>query len=218
MDAAYWRQHVLAPVQFGPSLQLLRAFKFDVFLEIGPRPVLAALWRKADTPRTGSWLPSLRRAKSDRLQMMETVGDLFVRGLGFDARALELPARRRKVALPTYPFERARFWADMAIAPGVRRGSADSDQTDVSPVPKVDEWFYELRWEPAARTRQAAAVHRHVSAPGPGDLRDRHVSARPWLDVRSARGDAYRVSEGPAFLWRRSALRFSPTPRRTSAR
>ena len=108
MDAAYWRNHVLAPVRFGPSLEHLRALKYDMFLEIGPHPILTSLGRTSDTGRTGVWLASMRRGKDEQQQLMETLGELFVRGIDFDARGLELRARRRKIALPTYPFQRER--------------------------------------------------------------------------------------------------------------
>src|SRR5262249_37418198 len=55
-----------------------------------------------------AWLPSLRRKRGDWQQMLESVGALFVRGADVDWAGLDRGYARRKVELPTYPFERQR--------------------------------------------------------------------------------------------------------------
>jgi acyl transferase domain-containing protein/NADPH:quinone reductase-like Zn-dependent oxidoreductase/NAD(P)-dependent dehydrogenase (short-subunit alcohol dehydrogenase family)/acyl carrier protein len=112
MDADYWCRHVLAPVQFVASVQALQAAGYETFLEIGPQPVLSGLGQRSASGERCAWVPSLRRGRADWVQMQEAVGQLFVRGVDFDGRALSVPERPRRTSLPTYPFERRRLWVD----------------------------------------------------------------------------------------------------------
>ncbi|MCB0110957.1 MAG: polyketide synthase dehydratase domain-containing protein, partial [Caldilineaceae bacterium] len=66
-------------------------------------------------------LPSLRESQNDTYQMLTSLGELYVRGVEVDWVALDQAYPRRKLLLPTYPFQRARYWSD---APQPGRGSA----------------------------------------------------------------------------------------------
>src|SRR5690606_34082239 len=95
-----------------PSMETLRGLQIDVFLEVGPHPVLVGMASKGDTAGLSAWTPSLPRGREDWATMLAALGDLFLHGAAWDARAAELPARPRKIVLPTYPFERSRYWLD----------------------------------------------------------------------------------------------------------
>src|ERR1051326_202658 len=58
------------------------------------------------------WLPSLRRGRSDWEQMLETLGRLYVEGVSVDWKGFDRDYERRKVTLPTYPFQRERYWVE----------------------------------------------------------------------------------------------------------
>jgi 3-oxoacyl-[acyl-carrier-protein] synthase II len=77
----------------------LKAQGVEVCLEVGPEP----------TGRAG-WLPTLRRGGGAWAQVLETLGALYVRGVKVDWAAYDAPYNRRRVALPTYPFQRQRYW------------------------------------------------------------------------------------------------------------
>ena len=62
-------------------------------------------------------LPSLRDGQGDWQQMLESLGSLYTHGVAIDWQALDRDAGRRKIVLPTYPFQRQRYWA----ATGARR-------------------------------------------------------------------------------------------------
>ncbi|MEE8526151.1 MAG: SDR family NAD(P)-dependent oxidoreductase [Thermoanaerobaculia bacterium] len=111
-DAAYWRRQARQPVRFADGLQALVQRGCGAFLEIGPQPVLLALGRKCLGAGTGIWLPSLRRGREEGWQMLNSLGALFVHGAAVDWRGLDRESRRRRLALPTYPFERRRYWID----------------------------------------------------------------------------------------------------------
>jgi myxalamid-type polyketide synthase MxaB len=110
LDAAYWRRHVREPVQFARGMRALAERGVDIFLEIGPSPVLLALGRACIADPGRAWLPSLRRGQDDWRVLANTAASLFVEGVDVDWAGFDQPYRRRRVALPTYPFERRQHW------------------------------------------------------------------------------------------------------------
>ncbi len=107
----YWCQHVLAPVNFAAGMASLAQEGCEIFLECGPKPILLGMGRLCLPDEVGSWLPSLRPGPADWQQLLISLGELYVRGItinwsGFDQ---DYP-QRHKVILPTYPFQRQRYW------------------------------------------------------------------------------------------------------------
>jgi acyl transferase domain-containing protein/acyl carrier protein len=117
MDTDYWCRQIRSPVAFSSAIQELASAGYDTFVEIGPHPLLTLLGRRSVPSKACVWLGSLRRGRSDWLQMQGTLGALFARGVEFDARALAAPDHPRRVALPGYPFERRRWWIDAYQGP-----------------------------------------------------------------------------------------------------
>ena len=116
--ADYWVNHVRAAVRFGDGVTTLLGQGVDLFLEIGPKPVLvgmAASVVSAQTTITQSpnhpiMLPSLRPNQPDGQTMLTSLGALYVQGVAIDWRAVNQGAPRRKVTLPTYPFQDQPYW------------------------------------------------------------------------------------------------------------
>lgn len=112
LDANYWCRHLLEPVRFAASMETLHALKIDVFLEVGPHPVLLGMASRGRDTQRSAWVPSVRRGHHDRASVLAALGEIYLRGARYDARAVALPSEPRKVALPTYPFDRQRLWLD----------------------------------------------------------------------------------------------------------
>lgn len=106
VDPLYWVRHVRETVRFTAGMAALEPEGCEVFLEIGPKPTLLGLGRQCLPGREAAWLPSLRLARGDWKQMLESLGELYVRGAEIDWTGFDRGYRRRKVELPTYPFER----------------------------------------------------------------------------------------------------------------
>jgi len=113
--ARYWRRHARAAVQFARSVAALNELGVAISVEAGPAPTLCGLGRRCSTPI--AWLPSLRPGASDWTTMFESLGKLFVNGQAIEWSAVDKPYASEKLALPTYPFERQRYWIE-AAAPG----------------------------------------------------------------------------------------------------
>ncbi|MEE3755049.1 type I polyketide synthase [Mycobacterium intracellulare] len=111
LDAQYWRRHSRQPVQFAESVRTVAALGCSVLMEIGPQPVLSGaavqVWPEhLSAPRA---IVSLRKGVSDRRQIADALAAAYVGGLRPDFAALQGQPRRR-LELPTYPFQRRRFW------------------------------------------------------------------------------------------------------------
>jgi acyl transferase domain-containing protein/acyl carrier protein len=110
LDAVYWRRHAREAVRFAESISTLRHRGLRVFLEIGPAPVLTGLARQCVGESDVVWLASLRKDRDCWSQMLSSLSSLFVLGFNPDWQSFNDPRLRRRVALPTYPFQRRRHW------------------------------------------------------------------------------------------------------------
>ena len=121
LDATYWRKHARETVRFAESIRNLRARGIRAFLEIGPAPVLIGMGRQVVEDPETIWLASLRKDRDDCSQMLSSLGALFVLGAKPDWDAYDQRYRRRRVALPTYPFQRERHWLPVASSDSSRQ-------------------------------------------------------------------------------------------------
>ncbi|MEI2580370.1 SDR family NAD(P)-dependent oxidoreductase [Scytonema sp. PRP1] len=108
----YWCQHLRRPVQFAKSIKTLNAKGYEVFVEIGAKPTLLGMGRNCLSEQVGVWLPSLRPGVSDWQQMLQSLAGLYVRGVEVDWVGFDRDNNRKRVALPTYPFQRQRYWVE----------------------------------------------------------------------------------------------------------
>jgi acyl transferase domain-containing protein len=141
-DAEYWVRHLRSPVRFADAARLA-ARAGGVFLELGPRRALSSLVR-LQSPETTT-IPVLHGGATETEATRRALARLWCNGVGVDWRAVNAGNRRRRVSLPTYPFERHRYWVD-----GV------SEQTGVAlDAPLVPTW---ARRDLAGVTRDEPAL------------------------------------------------------------
>jgi acyl transferase domain-containing protein/acyl carrier protein len=124
--AGYWVEHVSAPVRFADGVATLaRSLGCTAMLELGPRPTLLGLGRAVLPDHAGPWLASLRPERPDWEQMLGSLGALALGGGPVDWRRYDQPYGRQKTALPTYPFQRQRFWYSPGQVPAAGAAAAD---------------------------------------------------------------------------------------------
>ncbi|HUL78058.1 MAG TPA: type I polyketide synthase, partial [Vicinamibacteria bacterium] len=109
IDGRYWRRHVREGVQFFGGMKALREQGCEVFVEVGPSPVLLGMGRGCVAEGYGVWLPTLRKGRGEWEQVLSSLGELYVRGVEVDWAGFDRDYPRRKVVLPTYPFQRERY-------------------------------------------------------------------------------------------------------------
>ena len=110
LDAAHWRRHAREAVRFADGIRCLAGTHADLFLEVGPAPTLLGLGRRIVKGDASAWLASLERGKEPGETLLASLGSLFLRGAGVDFEGLERGRARRRVPMPTTPFERERHW------------------------------------------------------------------------------------------------------------
>ncbi|MGK3968057.1 type I polyketide synthase [Sorangium sp. So ce1667] len=114
LDASYWYRNLRQTVRFEHATQSLLSDGHRFFVEVSPHPVLTlALHETLES----SGLPavvvgSLRRDEGGLARLLLSLAELYTRGLAVDWAAFFAPFAPRRVALPTYAFQRERFWLE----------------------------------------------------------------------------------------------------------
>jgi acyl transferase domain-containing protein/SAM-dependent methyltransferase len=106
--AEHWRRQVRETVQFERAMAAVKSC--EVFVEIGPGSTLLGLGRELVGGDGCVWAPSIRRKSGEKQQMAESLAGLYARGVAVDWSAYQAGRGVRRVSLPTYPFERQRYW------------------------------------------------------------------------------------------------------------
>jgi phthiocerol/phenolphthiocerol synthesis type-I polyketide synthase E len=122
-DPGYWTKHVRQTVRFADGLQELLKETDRVLLEVGPGQTLSTL---AKQYRNGSSdqivLPSLcstHDAQPDDVFLLNVLGRLWLLGVEVDWTAFHINEQRHRLPLPTYPFQRQKYWFEMTQASAV---------------------------------------------------------------------------------------------------
>jgi thioester reductase-like protein len=109
----YWCRHLRQPVQFGQGMALLHQRGYELLVEIGPKPTLLGMGRYCWPEGAGVWLPSLHPKQDDWQTLLNAVAALYGRGVAIDWAGLDQGYPRQRLSLPTYPFQRQRYWVDI---------------------------------------------------------------------------------------------------------
>ncbi|HEY0601253.1 MAG TPA: SDR family NAD(P)-dependent oxidoreductase [Herpetosiphonaceae bacterium] len=149
-DPRYWTTHLRQTVRFSAALDELLSEPNNILLEIGPGQTLSTLARQHPAKVPSQIILASVRHPNDKLGdaafVLSTVGKLWLAGVAIDWETFYHDEQRRRVALPSYPFERQRYWVEPATtAPALPAPSA-------APIHKkadVANWFYQPFWKPA---------------------------------------------------------------------
>ena len=156
-DPGYWGRHMRETVRFGDGLRELLSNPDRILLEVGPGETLTALAQRhpETSPRhlVLSSLPHAGRSNLAERHLHLALGKLWLGGVAIDWKNFYAGERRRRVPLPSYPFERQSYWVEpgtttignsAAAACKVQAGEADE-----AVKPAVDDWFYAPSWHRA---------------------------------------------------------------------
>ncbi|MEB3341934.1 SDR family NAD(P)-dependent oxidoreductase [Okeania sp.] len=167
----YWVDHVRQPVRFFQGMEVLHQEGYDIFLEIGPKPILLGMGRRCLPDHLGEWLPSLRPNADEWQQILSSLGKLYVKGVEVDWLGFEQDYSRKKVSLPTYPFQRRRYWVEESSQQKQRSPRTFGSQVPIHPLLgyKIDI------------AGQQKIFESFLGAENPEYLKDHKVFAEPLL-------------------------------------
>ena len=185
-DPEYWLRHLLGTVRFADGVAELLRERY-LLLEVGPGQTLSSWALQCGRGEPVVALPSLGHAqdpRSDHEVLLGALGQLWVHGVIPDWRAFHEGESRRRIPLPTYPFERRRYWIE---APSGSQASSGPSVSSLSssaasaagplslPAKRLDpaDWLYAPLWKQSPVPPLPAA--------GAGE-------SRPWLLIQDRHG------------------------------
>ncbi|MFD1585339.1 type I polyketide synthase, partial [Microbulbifer halophilus] len=122
----YWVRHLRGTVRFHAGLERLLDESEAVLLEVGPGQTLSTLARQLPAERKRPVIASLphpRAGGDEQASMLTALGRLWQSDVQVDWSLLHAGEDRRRVSLPTYPYERRRYWIDPPAGGGARRSA-----------------------------------------------------------------------------------------------
>jgi acyl transferase domain-containing protein/NAD(P)-dependent dehydrogenase (short-subunit alcohol dehydrogenase family)/acyl carrier protein len=182
-DPAYWVAHARQAVRFSDGIATLLAQGATSFLEIGPAGALTATIRECleasgeEAARLAA-IPTLREGRPEPEAMVLALSGVHAAGAKLDRGAFFAGTPARRVPLPTYPFQRARYWLD---------SPSTSGGVDAAGLRAADHPLLGASLELAAGDNKATVFSGRVS-----------LSTHPWLADHSIGG--MRLAPGTALL------------------
>jgi acyl transferase domain-containing protein len=162
-DPQYWAHHLRGTVRFADGIAELLREPDRALLEVGPGQTLTTLLRQnivADAER--AVIASMRHPRdqrSDELLVLSALGWLWLAGVAVDWAGFVAHERRRRLPLPTYPFERQRYWIEPR-----RQSSPGAWPAVFAKKADIADWFYLPTWRrslmPPLRSSPTAAEPR----------------------------------------------------------
>lgn len=202
MDPAYWVRHMCQPVRFANSLTELLKNKDRLLLEVGPGQSLGAFVRQhpaCEMAQAAMILPTLPYhydEQSSSAFLLTTLGKAWLAGVTINWEGFYAHEFRHRLSLPTYPFERQRYWIEPnATTPPVTTALPEGKKADIG------EWFYqpawkqaEINWEPGRELLQDSALWLlFEDATGLGNLLTEKLIAAGQSVVRVQAGLQFRA-------------------------
>ncbi|MCP5105490.1 MAG: acyltransferase domain-containing protein, partial [bacterium] len=111
-DANYWAGQIRKPVRFSDGTAEIIKDADPVLLEVGPGNGLCLLSKHHKKDGVLSSLRHVKQTDSDMLFLLRTLGTLWLSGVNIDWNNYYKEENRKRVPLPTYPFERKRYWME----------------------------------------------------------------------------------------------------------
>ncbi|VEL98332.1 acyl transferase domain-containing protein [Alteromonas sp. 76-1] len=144
--ASYWLKHVREAVRFSEGIEYIHQEEGlsagAVWLEVGPGMVLGSLVRQHGLAGNHTLVHSMRhsqQALADREVLLGMLGECWLRGVTIDWQ--QVRGKVRRVPLPTYPFERERYWID------INKNNIYGQQVSHQKQGEVADWFYVPSWQ-----------------------------------------------------------------------
>src|ERR1017187_1380016 len=200
-DAHYWARHMCQRVRFGEGISEILRGGEKVLVEVGPGQGLGSVvkqhpeYQRRNETVVISTMRTVYGREADQEVLLGALGKLWLAGTEIDWATYYRQEKRRRIPLPTYPFERQSFWIETS------RGKRK--QIHAGKKSEVADWFYEPVWSETSLTKTA----------------DHNTAVRPeahWLVFLDSCGIGSKLVERIRTVTKnittvRAGLRFSKT-------
>lgn len=152
-NPSYWAAHLRSSVRFTDGIQLLLKEPERILLEVGPGRTLSTLTKQHSQKITKQViLNSLQHPKerqSDVEYLLTTLGQIWLAGIQVDWASFYQYDRHSRIPLPTYPFERQRYWIEPKEQANAVKTSIEvlSSTSQLHKRPNIADWFYIPSWK-----------------------------------------------------------------------
>ena len=147
-DSHYWARHLRQTVRFSEGMTELVKEPKRILLEVGPGQTLSTFAKQHDNlePVVLTSIRHPQEQQSDVAFLLNTLGRLWLFGVQVDWSGFYANEQRYRIPLPTYPFERQRYW----ISPQVQPHDVRPTEVSLSKKPDIADWFYLPFWKQSA--------------------------------------------------------------------
>lgn len=156
-DPRYWARQLRETVRFADGLGKLLERPERILLEVGPGQSLSAQVRRHPLKQPAQVVVSSMRHQRDRdsdtAVLLTALGRLWLAGCEINWSAFHAHQQRRRVPLPSYPFERQRYWID----PPNHERAVNRARQSLHKRADLSQWFYLPCWKPTAPLRERSA-------------------------------------------------------------
>lgn len=174
-DSNYWAKHLRQTVKFSSGIEELVQYKSRIFLEVGPGKTLSTLAKQQLDSNEQIVLSSIRHPQhnqSDIAFLLTTLGKLWLAGININWSKFYTSENRWRLPLPTYPFERKKYWVEPSSEP-LKQPNKKRDLAD---------WFYVPTWE-------------RMLLPEPMDLNRLSQLKKSWLIFLDSLGVGTEIAQ-----------------------
>ncbi|MEA5617535.1 beta-ketoacyl synthase N-terminal-like domain-containing protein [Cronbergia sp. UHCC 0137] len=199
----YWATHLRQPVLFAEGITQLQQTPNQIFVEVGFGQTLSTIIRQfPDAPLTLSSGKHPQDSQSDVALICKTLGQLWLRGVTINWLEFYTQQQRRRLPLPTYPFERQRYWVERDTLPKTTSNPSKTLQKQE----EISNWFYLPSWRqkpllrsPAPLNKQRYLVFCHAGNVGETLVHHLQQSGQEVVTVKPGTGfikevDNYRIA------------------------
>jgi acyl transferase domain-containing protein len=150
-DPVYWARHLCQTVRFDDGIATLLAGGDWAVVELGPGQTLTSFIKQHPAcgpdrlPLVFGTLPHAHEGRDAQAALLDTLGQLWLAGVPIDWKGFYTHETRQRIPLPTYPFERQRYWIDSP-----RSGQRTSTRGSISKKEDMADWFYLPSWKRSA--------------------------------------------------------------------
>ncbi|MCP4261660.1 MAG: amino acid adenylation domain-containing protein, partial [Planctomycetes bacterium] len=151
VDPHYWVRHTSQTVRFADGIGALLQTPDWILLEVGPGRSLGSFvlqhpaFQKIEERVMLSSLRHMNEQQEDEAFLLNILGQLWLAGIQIRTSSFYGEEIRYRLPLPTYPFERQRYWIEPSTETAIRETSASADSKTKNP--DIADWFYLPSWK-----------------------------------------------------------------------